>query len=279
MREVRAEELAGAVARLCQEANVELSDDVVRALQAGVQAEQSPVGREILRQIIENATIARDERLPMCQDTGVAVVFVELGQDVRVTGGDYTEAINAGVRRGYQEGYLRKSMCHPFTRRNTGDNTPAVIHTQIVPGDRVRITVAPKGGGSENMSGVKLLTPAAGLAGVRDFAVGLVEQGGPNPCPPVIVGVGIGGTMEVAALLAKRALLRPIGSHHADPDMAQLERDILSAVNDLGVGPQGLGGRVTALWAAVEWSPCHIASLPVAVNINCHAARHAEMVI
>lgn len=279
MREVRAEELAGAVARLCQEANVELGDDVVRALQAGVQAEQSPVGREILRQIIENATIARDERLPMCQDTGVAVVFVELGQDVRVTGGDYTEAINAGVRRGYQEGYLRKSMCHPFTRRNTGDNTPAVIHTQIVPGDRVRITVAPKGGGSENMSGVKLLTPAAGLAGVRDFAVGLVEQGGPNPCPPVIVGVGIGGTMEVAALLAKRALLRPIGSHHADPDMAQLERDILSAVNDLGVGPQGLGGRVTALWAAVEWSPCHIASLPVAVNINCHAARHAEIVI
>ena len=217
------------------------------------------------------------ERIPICQDTGFAVVFVELGQQVHIVGGDLKEAVNEGVRQGYQEGYLRKSICHPFTRNNTGDNTPAIIHLDLVPGDGLRLIVAPKGGGSENMSRVTMLTPAVGSQGVKNFVVQRVKESSANPCPPTIVGVGIGGTFEFAALLAKKALLRRIGSQNPDPELATLERELYEEINALGIGPQGLGGRTTSLAVHVNMMDCHIASLPVAVNIQCHAARHKEI--
>jgi len=268
------------VAGLCQEANFQLGADVLAAFEKGLQEETAPAGKDIFRQLLENARIAREESVPMCQDTGFAVVFVEIGQDVHITGGDLYAAINEGVSKGYREGYLRKSILnHPFERQNTGDNTPAVIHCRLVPGDQLKITVAPKGGGSENMSGLKMLKPAEGVAGVKKFVVEQVSFAGPNPCPPIIVGVGIGGTFEKAALLAKEALLRPVGQKNPRPEIAQLEEELLTEINQLGIGPQGLGGRVTALAVHVEVYAVHMASLPVAVNINCHAARHKSITL
>ncbi len=279
MRVIEAGKVTEEVRRLCIEANYFLGEDMEKALREAADTEESPVGKDILGQIIENARIAREEQCPICQDTGTAVVFVELGQEVHITGGDFVTAINEGVRQGYKDGYLRKSMCHPFARKNTGDNTPAVIYTDIVPGDRLKLTVVAKGGGSENMSAVKMLTPAAGKKGVKDFVVKTVVEAGPNPCPPVVVGVGVGGTFEKTALLAKKALLREVGVHSPDPELAQMEAEVLEEINKSGVGPQGLGGRVTAMWVAIEMIPCHIASFPAAVNINCHVARHKEVVI
>jgi fumarate hydratase subunit alpha len=274
MRTVQAEEIAAAVARLCREANVALGADVLNALKEALKHEESPQGKDVLEKLLANAALARQEGIPVCQDTGVAVVFLEVGQEVHIVG-DLEAAVNEGVRQGYTEGHLRKSVVrHPLDRVNTGDNTPAVIHTRVVPGDRLRITVAPKGAGSENMSALRMLKPADGVEGVKRFVLEVVENAGPNACPPLVVGVGIGGTMEKAALLAKEALLRPLGSHSDDPLAAALEAELLEAINRSGIGPLGLGGRVTALAVHVEVYPCHIASLPVAVNLNCHAARH-----
>jgi fumarate hydratase subunit alpha len=280
LRLVDAATITATVAELCQKANYELGEDVLEAFKEALDQEISLTGRDVLQQLLENARIAREEQVPMCQDTGFAVVFLEVGQEVVITGGDLYEAVNEGVRRGYQEGYLRKSIVdHPLRRKNTGDNTPAVIHTRIVPGDKLKIIVAPKGGGSENMSGLRMLKPAEGVEGVKKFVIEQVRAAGPNPCPPVVVGVGIGGTFEKAALLAKEALLRPLGQPHPDTEIACLERELLEAINNLGIGPQGLGGRTTALAVHVEVFPCHIASLPVAVNINCHASRHKEAIL
>ncbi len=268
------------MARLCQEANYYLGSDIVEAFNRALGDEISLTGKEILSQLITNAEIARENNVPMCQDTGFAVVFLELGQEVCITGGDLYNAVNEGVRRGYTEGYLRKSIVgHPLDRKNTGDNTPAVIHTTIVPGDSLKITIAPKGGGSENMSGIKMLKPAEGVEGIKNFIMDTVKAAGPNPCPPIILGIGIGGTFEKAALLAKEALLRPLGQPSHLPDVAELENEVMEMVNSLGIGPQGLGGKTTALAVHIEIYPCHIASLPVAVNINCHAARHKEAVL
>ena len=281
MKEISCQEIIDAVARLSIEANYYLGDDVLEALCQARESEVSPVGREVLDQILKNADIASQEKLPLCQDTGMTVVFLELGQDVHITSGDLYEAINKGVRKGYQEGYLRKSVVdRPFSARiNTKDNTPAVIHTDIVPGDKLKITVCPKGGGSENMSYLKMLSPAAGRQGVIDFVVDCVDQAGANPCPPIIVGVGIGGTIDQTTLIAKKALLRRLGEPNPDPEVAELEAEILERVNKLGIGPQGFGGRVTALAVHVETFPCHIASLPVVVNIQCHSARHKEAIL
>lgn len=280
MRELHVNEIAEAVRRMAVEANRELGQDVLDAFGRFREAEESPTGRDILDQLCENARIAREEGLPLCQDTGFAVLFVDLGQDVRLVGGDLQAAVDEGVRKGYTEGYLRKSIvADPLRRVNTGDNTPAVVHVKIVPGERVHLTFAPKGGGSENMSGVAMLKPADGVEGVKKFVIQRVSEAGPNPCPPTVVGVGIGGTFEVAAYLSKRALLRPLGQRHADPYYAALEEELLEAVNRLGIGPQGLGGTTTSLDVHVEAHPCHIASLPVAVNIQCHSARHKEAVL
>jgi fumarate hydratase subunit alpha len=264
---------------MCLQANVDLGEDVLQAFRKSRETEESPIGREIMGMLLENARIAKDESIPMCQDTGFAVFFVELGDDVRVTGGNLIGAINEGVRGGYQEGYLRKSICHPFTRKNTGDNTPAIVHVELVPGDQLKIVFAPKGGGSENMSRVTMLKPSDGKKGIKDFVVTRVKESGANPCPPTVVGVGIGGTFEKAAWLAKKALLRPLGSAHADQEVASFEQEIFTAINNLGIGPQGFGGRTTALAVHIEMHPCHIASLPVAVNINCHAHRHKEVIL
>ena len=281
MREISCDEIAQTVARLCMDANFYLGEDVLAALRRAREEEISPIGREILDQILRNAEIAAREKLPLCQDCGLTVVFLELGQDVHIVGGNLYDAINEGVRRGYEEGYLRKSVVdRPFSARvNTKDNTPAVIHTEVVPGDKLKITVCPKGGGSENMSFLKMLSPAAGRQGVIDFVVDCVDRSGANPCPPIIVGVGIGGTIDQTTLIAKKALLRPVGQPHPDPEVAELEAEILERVNKLGIGPQGFGGKVTALAVHVETFPCHIASLPVAVNIQCHSARHKEAIL
>ncbi len=279
MREVDVKEITAQVKRLCMEANYDLGEDVLKAFNDYSAAEESPAGREILEQLIENARIAAEERTPICQDTGLAVFFIELGQEVHLIGGDFDQAIHEGVRQGYQEGYLRKSSCHPFTRKNLGDNTPAIIHLELVPGDKIHIKFAPKGGGSENMSRVIMLTPAVGRQGIIDYIIELIKEVGPNPCPPTVVGVGIGGTFERAAYLAKKTLLRPIGSKNPDPDLAQMEEEVLEKINKLGIGPQGLGGRTTSLAVHIDLVPCHIASLPLAVNIQCHAARHKEVTI
>jgi len=281
MKQIHVDTIIEAVRNICQGANFDLGDDVQRALEESLQIEESSTGKMIIEQILENAEIASKQRVPMCQDTGVAVFFVELGQEAQVVGGDFAEAINEGVRQGYREGYLRKSMVNDplFDRKNTQDNTPAIIHTRIVPGDRLKITVAPKGAGSENMSAIRMMKPADGLEGAKDFVVECVERSGGNPCPPVIVGVGIGGTFEKCAEIAKRALLRELGKHSADSRFASLERELKEKINDLGIGPMGLGGRVTALAVHIESFPCHIGSLPVAVNIQCHAARHKSVVL
>jgi len=280
MREISAERVTEAVEKLCIDSNYYLSDDLMIALKCAYENEESDIGKNVMKQIVENAEIAKAQSLPVCQDTGMAVIFVDIGQDVYITGGGLTEAINEGVKRGYQKGYLRKSVViDPLNRINTGDNCPAVIHYNIVEGDLLKITVAPKGFGSENMSSVKMLKPSDGIEGVKEFVIKTVENAGPNPCPPVVVGVGIGGTMEKAALLAKTALLRPIGKRNSLEHISKLEEELLNSVNKLGIGPAGLGGRITALAVNVEVFPTHIAGLPVAVNMSCHATRHAEIVI
>ena len=281
MREIGVDLITESVARLCIESNYYLGDDVLAALRQYREAETSPVGREVLDQILENAEIARDEQMPLCQDCGLTVVFLELGQDAHIVGGDLNEAIAEGVRQGYQDGFLRKSIVdRPFSGRiNTKDNTPPVIHTTIVPGDQLRIIVAPKGGGSENMSQLGMLKPADGRDGVIDFVVESVRRAGANPCPPIIVGVGVGGSAEKTMWLAKHSLLREVAQPNPDPEVAELEAEILERVNRIGIGPQGFGGLTTALAVHVETYPCHIASMPVAVNIQCHSARHKEAVL
>ena len=281
MREIHTDQIAETVAQLCIESNYHLPEDVLAALRAYREAEVSPVGREVLDQILENAAIASGEQMPLCQDCGLTVVFLELGQEVHICGDDLNEAIAEGVRQGYKDGYLRKSMVdRPFSARtNTQDNTPPVIHTSIVPGDELKITVAPKGGGSENMSQLGMLKPADGREGVIDFVVESVRRAGANPCPPIIVGVGVGGSAEKAVWLAKHSLLREVGQPNPDAEVAELEAEILERVNRIGIGPQGLGGHTTALAVHAETFPCHIASMPVAVNIQCHSARHKEAVL
>ena len=280
VREIDAKRITDEVARLSKEANFDLEKDVLEALTSGKGAESSPVGKEIFSQLLENAEIARIERMPICQDTGLAVVFVDIGQDAHVSGGSLDDAINEGVRRGYTEGYLRKSVLgDPLKRVNTKDNTPAVIHTRIVPGNKLALWVVPKGGGSENMSKIAMMKPADGVEGVKKFVVESVRVASANPCPPIVVGVGNGGSFEQCAMNAKRALLRDIGSRHPDDYYAALEDELFQKVNDTGIGPMGLGGRITALAVHIVAAPCHIASLPVAVNINCHAARHKTVVL
>jgi fumarate hydratase subunit alpha len=281
MRNISADIITEAVSKLFRQANYELGEDVLAALRKARQDEESPLGREVIDSILENAGIAAREKVALCQDCGVALVFLELGQDACIVGGDLDEAINEGVRRAYREGYLRKSMVsHPFsTRINTGDNTPAIIHTDIVPGDKLRIAVMPKGAGAENMTRLGLLLPTAGRKGVVDFVVSAVDEAWSNPCPPVIVGVGIGGTAEKTLMLAKQALLREVGKPNPDAEIADLEKEILRKVNNLGIGPMGYGGRMTALAVHVESFPAHIGSLPVAVSFQCHSARHKETVL
>jgi fumarate hydratase subunit alpha len=278
-REISAEDIIRTVRRLCIEANTVLGEDVIKAYAKGLEKEESPVGRDALRQLLENARIAQEEGLPLCQDTGLAVVFVEIGQDIHIVNGDLNDAIHEGVRQGYRDGYLRASSLDPLTRKNFGDNTPAIIHVEMVSGDRFKLSVAPKGFGSENMSRVVLFPPAVGIEGVKKYVVQRVEESGPNPCPPVIVGVGIGGTFEKAALIAKKSLFRPLGQRHPNPEIAKLEIELLEEINQLGIGPLGLGGRVTALDVHVETYPTHIASIPVAVNIQCHCDRHKEAML
>jgi fumarate hydratase subunit alpha len=281
MKEISTTDITETVARLCKEANYFLGEDVLSALKKAREAEESPVARQILDHILENADIAAKEEMPLCQDCGLAIVFLDIGQEVHVTGGDLYEAVDEGVRRGYAEGYLRKSAVkQPFSARvNTKDNTPAIIHTRVVSGDKLKITVAPKGGGSENMSRFAVLKPAQGRQGVVDFVVKAVDEAGSNPCPPTIVGVGIGGSAEKAMILAKRALLRTVGEPSPDPEVAELERELLQRINDTGVGSGGVGGTITSLAVHVETHPAHIASLPVAVNLQCHSARHKEAVL
>lgn len=279
VREISSKKIIEVVRDLCIDANYNLGDDVLRAFDKAIEVEESAQGREVLKELKENARIAREEKAPICQDCGLAVVFIEIGQDVHITDGDVNEAINEGVRQGYKDGYLRNSACHPFTRKNTGDNTPAIIHMQIVPGDTIRIVFAPKGGGAENMSRVTMLTPAAGLEGVEDFVVTRVQESGSNPCPPTVIGVGVGGTFERSAILAKKAILRDIGNRNPDPELAAIEEELLTRINRLGIGPMGYGGTITSLDVFLEIEPCHIASLPLAVNIQCHAARHKEAII
>ena len=278
MKTIDCQIIIAEIARLCQQANMNLTPDLQNALQQARQLEVSEAGRAVLDELIENARVAADQQLAICQDTGMAVVFVEIGQEVIIVGGNLTEAINAGVAKGYREGFLRASVVSdPIIRTNTGDNTPAVIHYDIVPGDKLHITLAPKGFGSENMSAARLLSPSEGIEGIRRFVMETVSKAGPNPCPPVVIGLGLGGTLEKAAFLAKRALIRPIGSHNPLPHLAELEVELLTAVNRLGIGPAGLGGRTTALAVHIGSFPTHIAGLPVVLNMGCHATRHAEV--
>ncbi len=281
MKIIHTDEIIAAVEKLCMDANYFLGEDMLQAFHTAQAAEQSPLGQNVLGILIENADIAKTEQVPMCHDTGMAVIFAELGQEVQVTGMSLTEALNQGVRQGYAKGYLRKSIVKDPTlhRDNTGDNTPTVIHYDIVPGDQLKITVAPKGFGSENMGALKMCKPSDGLEGVINFVVETVDKAGANPCPPIIVGVGVGGDMEKAAILAKHSLLREAGEHNADPEWQKVEAEILRRVNQLGIGPQGFGGTQTALAVHIETFPTHIAGMPVAVNINCHAARHKEVVL
>ncbi len=281
MREIQASQITETVARLAIEANHFLGDDVVAALKNARAIEESPAGREVLDQLLTNVDIAKQGEFPLCQDTGVAVVSVELGQDAHIVGGNLNEAIHAGVKKGYTDGYLRKSMVgQPFSQRvNSKDNTPAMIHTEIVPGDKLKITVMPKGGGCENMSALGMLKPADGRQGVLDFVTGAIDKAGSNPCPPTIVGVGIGGNADQAMWLAKKSLLRPVGQPNPDEETAALEKDLLERINALGIGPMGLGGRITSLAVHALVAPCHIASMPVGVNVQCHSARYKEAVL
>jgi len=279
MRKISATKITEVVEEEVIAANLVLGQDMVEALHRARDVEESEVGRDILERLIENAQLAQSQAIPICQDTGVVVVFVELGQEAIIVGGDLKEAIEEGVRRGYKKGYLRKSVCHPFTRQNTGDNTPAIIHIDLVPGSQLRLWVVPKGGGSENMSALYMLPPSASWKGVKEKVVETVVRAGPNPCPPTIVGVGIGGNFEQCALLAKKALLRPVGSANPDPELRDMEQQLLEEINRSGIGPQGLGGRVTSVAVHINMMPCHIASLPLAINIQCHANRHREIIM
>lgn len=279
MRKISSVEISEAIAGLVKGANYYLPEDVLKAIEKSAREEESAVGREVLQQILLNNRIAGEERVAVCQDTGIVVVFAELGNEVFIEG-DLYEAINEGIRKGYREGYLRTSVVdHPLRRVNTGDNTPAVVHLKLVSGDKLRLIVAPKGAGSENMSIVKMLKPADGKEGIRKFVLQTVMEAGANPCPPIVVGIGLGGSFEKAALLAKEALLRPLEDSNPDPEIAELEKSLLADINKLGIGPQGLGGSITALAVKINTFPCHIASLPVAININCHVARHKEVII
>lgn len=280
MREISVNLIKNRIRDLCIDANYFLGDDIKDSLIHFKNNEKSKIGKDILGNIIENAKIAKEEQLPICQDTGVACVFLEIGQDVHLIDGNLEEAINSGVREGYEKGYLRKSVVKdPINRVNTNDNTPAMIYYDIVPGDRVKITVAPKGFGSENMSKLAMLKPSDGLEGVKDFILKVVEEAGPNPCPPMVVGVGIGGTFDKAAYLAKKALLRPVNEENKNEFYANLEKELLEKINELGIGPQGFGGLTTSIGINIEVYPTHIAGLPVAVNINCHATRHKDCII
>ena len=280
MREISTEKITEAVKNMCISANCNLNDDVYSALKEAEKTEPSPVGREMLSQLIKNADIAKADCVPICQDTGMAVIFMEVGQDVHFIGGSLEEAVNKGVSRGYTEGFLRCSIVgDPLERVNTGDNTPPVVHLRIVPGDKVKIDVCPKGFGSENMSQIRMFKPSAGLQGIKDFILEVVETAGPNPCPPMVVGVGIGGTFDKCALLAKKALMRPLDSQNPDPFYADLEKEMLEKINKLGIGPQGFGGKTTAIGLNIETMPTHIAGMPCAVNINCHVTRHKTEVI
>ncbi len=279
MREIHVEEIRDSVAQICIDAAYNLSDDVLMAFDRAIETETAPGAKEIIELLKENARIAREDHIPLCQDTGIAIFFVEIGQDLRIKNGFIVDAINDGVRKGYKEGYLRKSVVDPITRKNTGDNTPAIIYTELVPGDKLKISFMPKGAGSENMSVIRMLRPTEGAEGIKNFVLECVQKAGANPCPPVVIGVGIGGDFEKAALIAKKALLRPVGSPNPRLELASFEEALLKAVNRTGIGPEGLGGKVTAMAVHVESFPCHIASLPVAVNINCHAARHKTIVL
>ena len=280
MREIHVSQITDTVARLCIEANCHLSSDVKCAIERCRALEDGPIACNMLDNIIENYRIADAENVPVCQDTGMACVFLDIGQDVHLVGGDLREAVDEGVRRGYTEGYLRKSVvADPVRRGNTGDNTPAMLYTEIVPGDQVKITVGPKGFGSENMSAIRMFKPSAGLQGIKDFIIETVETAGPNPCPPIVVGVGIGGTFDKAALLAKKAIMRPLDQRNPDPYYADLEAEMLDKINALGIGPQGFGGRTTAIALNIETLPTHIAGMPCAININCHVTRHKTEVL
>ena len=281
MKEIDVSKITPAVRELCIDANYNIGCDVIQRIEECQATEESPVGREILGQILENDRLAVEKQMPMCQDTGIAIVFLEIGQDVHITGGDLYAAINEGVRQGYKDGYLRKSMVSDpiVERKNTKDNTPAIIHTTIVPGETLTITVAPKGAGSENMSEIRMMTPSDGLEGVKQFVVDKVRRASGNPCPPIVVGIGLGGNFEQSAILAKKSLLRPLGVRSHDPLWAEVETELLRKINNLGIGPMGLGGRTTALDVHIEAMPCHIASMPVAINIQCHAARHKTIVL
>ena len=280
MRRINVARITKVVKKLFIEANTVLGDDVLCALKDALPREESVTGKQVLEKIIENANIACRSKMPICQDTGLAVLFIEIGQDVHVVGGDLRTAIEEGVRKAYADGFLRKSVCDPLTRKNTGDNTPAIIHIDIVEGDRLKIIAMPKGGGSENVSAAKMLTPAVGIDGIKKFVLETVDQAGANPCPPIIVGIGIGGSLEQACILANKALLRPVGEANSkDERLSQIEKDIYQSINKSGIGPGGLGGRITTLAVNAEMMPCHIASLPVAVNIQCHVARHKETIL
>jgi len=277
MREINAARIKAAVAEMVVEANRRMPGDVVDAFKRAMEEEDSPSAKEIFRQLLENADIADSENMPLCQDTGLAVFFVDVGEEVRVTGGSLKAAINEGMAKGYKDGFLRKSSCDPMSRANTGDNTPAIIHLDFVPGDKLTIAFMAKGGGSENMSRATMLAPAQGWKGIKDFVINRVAEAGPNPCPPTMLGVGIGGTFERAPIIAKRALMRPLSDTHPDPKIADMEAELLEAVNKLGIGPMGLGGKTTCLGVKIAVEPCHIASLPLAVNVQCHSIRHKEV--
>ncbi|WP_243546734.1 fumarate hydratase [Pseudodesulfovibrio tunisiensis] len=279
MREIVYSDVVDAVARMCMEGNTELPQDVRKALEQAMADEDSPAAKEVLRQLLENADLAYETKLPLCQDCGLAVIFAEVGDDVKVAGGNLKDAINDGVRKGYADGFLRKSACDPLTRANTGDNTPAVIHFDMVPGDRIKLTYMAKGGGSENMSRVTMLAPAQGWEGIKDFVINRMAEAGPNPCPPTILGIGIGGTFDHAARIAKKALMREIGDTHPDPKIAAMEKELRDEINKLGIGPMGLGGKTSVLDVKITVEPCHLASLPLAVNVQCHSQRHKEVVL
>lgn len=280
MREIKASTITDVIERLCMEANQVLPQDIKDAISTCRSQEDGDIACGILDNIIENYQIAENEQVPICQDTGMACVFLEIGQDVHITDGDLTEAVNEGVRRGYTNGYLRKSVVKdPVRRGNTGDNTPAMLYTEIVPGEQIKVTVGPKGFGSENMSAIRMFKPSAGIQGIKDFIIETVETAGPNPCPPMVVGVGIGGTFDKAALLAKKALMRPVDTSNPDPYYADLEKEMLQKINELGIGPQGFGGRTTAIGLNIETMPTHIAGMPCAINISCHVTRHKTEVI
>ena len=281
MRKIKADEITKIVKNLCMETNYYLPEDILDHLKKGLKKETSPLGKKTIEIMLKNAEIAAREKIPLCQDTGIVVVFVEVGQEVVIVNGDLEKAINEGVRQGYIEGYLRKSVVNDplFERKNTNNNTPPVIYTRIVSGNRLKITLLPKGAGSENMSKIAMLKPSDGIKGVKEFIIQTVKEAGPNPCPPVIVGVGIGGSFEKCAFLAKKALLRKIGEHNTDGRYARLERELIKEINNLGIGPQGFGGKITALAVNIEYFPCHIASLPVAVNLQCWVSRHKQIEI